>query len=191
MVVSSLVQQIFTLVAVVVGALASYLVTHSHEKVRWRREVQARREERRTAAYADYGRATKAEFQWTMRLAHSRGLPAFGSASDGEHAEVELLRAGHERATEWEEVLLLGSVEAITAARRWHESIWRLQDHARGNADDPAGWSAAIDETERARSAFYEVVRRELGISPAAIPGPSWRLGRQRVAAAPEQADEP
>lgn len=166
---SELTAQLPTLFGVVIGALASYLIAFAGDRSRWRREADQRRQDRRTEVYAAYGRAVKGEYQWTMRLAHTKGLPAFGTSASYDEVHEEMLRAGHERATAWEEVLLLGSPDVIQAARRWHESIWLMQEVAR-DADGAAKWPETMELSLRARTAFYAAARSELGISPALIP---------------------
>jgi hypothetical protein len=60
--------QLPALVGVLVGALASYLVTVATERRRWRRSMDTRWDERRVVAYAEYATAVKAMFDLVLRL---------------------------------------------------------------------------------------------------------------------------
>jgi len=51
-----------------------------------------------------------------------------------------------ERAAKWESLLLLGSPEAIAAARIWHRVAWTMEWVARGTITDPEAWDRALEE---------------------------------------------
>jgi hypothetical protein len=155
-------QQAPALIGVVIGASASFLTSFVNERSKWRRDRLLRHSEKQAVAYAEYGSAVKAVYQWTMHFAHRRGLPAFGSGVPLEEEEAELARVNHARAVKWESVLLLGSNATISAARRWHESIWRMQSIAASDDRETDEWMAAREESNLARSAFYASARSDL-----------------------------
>jgi hypothetical protein len=76
-----------------------------------------------------------------------------------------VLRVNHARAVKWETVLLLGSESTITSARKWHESIWRMESIAAEKTPDVNRWIAAREESNTARSQFYATARRDLGVA--------------------------
>ncbi|GAA0576862.1 hypothetical protein GCM10010172_72040 [Paractinoplanes ferrugineus] len=158
-------QQIPTLAGVAIGALASYLTSSANERSKWRRDRDLRRSEKQSLAYAEYGSAVKETYQWTMHFAHCRGLPAFGPDMTLEEVSAEMSRVSMIRAVKWETVLLLGSEATISAARRWHESIWQMQHVASSDGLDLDEWMAAREESNDARTAFYDSARADLGVS--------------------------
>lgn len=66
--------QLSALIGVIVGAVASYVVTALAERTRWKRQTAARWDERRLVAYADYSQAVKTIVTLAHRLAAFRGL---------------------------------------------------------------------------------------------------------------------
>ena len=119
--------------------------------------------------YAEYGSAVKDVYQWTMHFGHCRGLPAFGPDISAQAAEAEMSRVNHARAVKWETVLLLGSEATIAAARKWHESIWQMQSAAAASSPEVAGWMAAREASNVARSDYYACARRDLGVSESGL----------------------
>ena len=117
---SSITQQLPALIGVVVGVAASYLAGALSERTRWRREQASRWDDKRAQAYSDYGYAVKNVYVLCLRIANAR---VRGGAGDPDQYEESLALLGvltDERTAKWETVLLLGSPEAITAARTWH-----------------------------------------------------------------------
>jgi hypothetical protein len=121
-----IVQQLPTLIGVVVGALASYLAGAAAERARWRRAQSSRWDQKRAQAYADYGHAVKNVYVQCMRAAELRRQGSDGDPAAYEEALAELERLTDERTAKWESVLLLGHPETIAAARLWHRRAWQV-----------------------------------------------------------------
>lgn len=122
---SEVVRQLPTLLGVLVGAIATYFVTTAAERARWRRDQTIRWDAKRMEVYAEYGRAVKRVTDLAVRIAMARGvrvsqMTGRESLQPDEGLPV-LAQAEAERGAIWESVLLLGSPEAVSAARRWHE----------------------------------------------------------------------
>jgi len=158
---------------VVVGALASYLTTAAIERARWKRTHDSRWDDRRVEAYASYAQAVKDIISISSRIHAGRGSAADSWALSPTQDNLELLAsAGIKRAAAWETVLLLGHPNTVTAARNWHESVWRLERWARGQVtDEHEDWEKARSEVNRTRSLFYESARKDLQVSGGALPG--------------------
>lgn len=167
---ASVVDQLPALIGVGIGALASYLVSSSTERARWRRQQSARWDEMRARVYADYGYAVKNVFELCKRLAAYRGLSTTSASIDPAEALGELARLATERTAKWESVLLLGNSETITSAREWHRRIWHMEFFARGERTDAAEWTALLDEVAVARRRFYDAARRDLGVKGGSVP---------------------
>lgn len=158
-----LVQQLPALLGVVVGALATYAVQAASERARWRREQSVRWDQSRVQVYAEYSHAIKKLISVAQRIAAHRGAHRLGESLSPEEGRDLLAAAEEERGIRWEAVLLLGSVAAVRAGREWQRSVFRLQQIARG-LEPAESWTAAVEVASRARGAFYEVARRDLGL---------------------------
>jgi len=195
---ASLAAQLPALIGVLIGAAAAYAATFATDRTRWRREQSVRWDVKRADAYAEYGFAVKKVITLAVAIAGHSG--AFSVTEPLTPAEgVGLLAdAEHERAMKWETVLLLGSDEVVEAARRWHRSVFRLQEIARGYATAD-GWDEAVKVVSRERGRFYEAARRDLGLRQGNAAGiydwhysQSARASREaRISPSPEPHQSP
>lgn len=161
---SSVAQQLPALIGVLLGATATYVVTAAAERARWKRAQSVRWDEKRLTAYTEYAHSLKKAIILAVRIAAYRGIhPDVDKISPAEGIPA-LATAEEERTMKWEAVLLLGSEDAVVAGRKWHESMFRLQRIAIGEAPDES-WTEAIKATSGARREFYEVARRDIGLA--------------------------
>lgn len=166
-------QQLPALLGVGVGVLASYLVAGAGERTRWRRSQQARWVERRLDAYQQYGYAVKRMTTLAMRLAAVQGIDVDGGpVMPLEEGLATLAEAEAERSARWETVLLVGDPATVTAARRWHESAWLLEQFASGQATDVTQWRHAVEQMRSTRQAYYAAARQDLGVGSGDLPDP-------------------
>jgi hypothetical protein len=176
---SAFFSQLPALVGVVVGALASYLVTSAGERSQWRRAQQTRWDEKRAAAYAEYGYFLKRKLHAVLRLAVDRGVPLHGYAGVGGQVDEELTRAESERSAKWEMVVMLGDPDAVLAARDYTLLVLSLEKIARQRPVDPNSWDDVVRKLEVARIQFYGAVRADLGVRHGRLPDDSmwsWHL---------------
>jgi hypothetical protein len=185
--VRNLFQQLPTLVAVAVGAIASYLATTATERARWRREKTTRWDDRRMETYAAYGHAIKAHTQLASWVCAFRGLGSVAQPLPLDEGLRRLADAEETRATLWEQVLLLGEPGTIVAARRWHEATWRFEVLARGIGDGKRDYQELMAETNEARGNFYEHARADLGVTGGA-PMEPWPRRRLEAELGPNEA---
>ena len=166
--------QFFILLGVIIGALASYLTTAATERARWKRALDSRWDDRRVEAYAGYAQAVKEIINVSSRLAGGRGIGGSNQPLSPTQENLDLLAsAGAARASAWEGVLLLGHPDTVAAARKWHESVWRLEWLARGLiTGDLEDWEKARSAANTARSLFYESARRDLQVRGGSLPEP-------------------
>ena len=126
---------------------------------------------KRLEAYASYGLAVKRFILIASRISASRGLgPQAQPLSANEENLEQLAQAEVDRATAWEQVLLIGDPATIASARRWHQRAWELEHFARGVRTAKEGWAATYAAADDARAEFYRNARRDLsvvGIPPA------------------------
>ncbi|GAB3669645.1 hypothetical protein GCM10027589_37540 [Actinocorallia lasiicapitis] len=161
---SSLWNQLPTLIGVIVGALASYLATNRNETARWKRQQAIRWDAERRAAYATYAHAVKALSTQCGRLAAARGATESFFPIDLEEGLPEYRKLSSERGVVWESVLLLGTEQAIDAGRAWHSAVAELQKFADGRRTDYEQWEPTFATTGPLRDAFYEAARTDLVI---------------------------
>lgn len=170
-----LLQQLPALIGVGVGAFATYVTTYLAERNRWRRDRDARWDDARMSAYAEYGDAVKKVTHLASRIAAGRGLPHSVEPLTPDAAALEALEeAGGVRARAWERVLLLGDPQTVAAARAWHEATWVLAWFAQGRVAAPDQWEPSMRETEVKRDRFYACARKDLGVKGEAVPTPVW-----------------
>jgi hypothetical protein len=159
---------------VIVGALASYLTTTAAERTRWKRTLDSRWDDRRAEAYASYAQAVKDIITISSRIYAGRNItPESDSwALPPTPENLDLLESAvRKRAADWEAVLLLGHPETVAAARSWHESVWRLERWARGDATgEREDWEKVRSEVDRTRSLFYESARKDLQVKGGTLP---------------------
>ena len=158
------VQQIPALAGVLVGALATYAATSAAERSRWRRQQSVRWDDKRFSTYAEYAHSLKQVISISLRLAAHRGIHPDSDVLSPEEGLPALAAAEAERTMKWEAVLLLGSKEAVIAARSWHHAVFRLEQIASGRPCDMT-WAQAIDAASVARGKFYQVARLDIGVS--------------------------
>jgi hypothetical protein len=176
--VHSFLQQLPTLVGVLIGAMATYAATSAAELARWRRAQSVRWDEKRANAYMEYAHSLKQVIYLALRLAvlrDSRSNDAMVLDADevGELNEAEV-----QRTIKWEAVLLLGSNEAVIAARNWHNSVFRLERLAHGKPVDMP-LAAVIEAISQARRNFYAAAKGDIGIDVgASADAYEWQLSK-------------
>ena len=170
-------QQLPALIGVLLGAAATFTATTAAERARWRRAQAVRWDEKRLAAYSEYAHAMKKLISIAVQLATTRGVHPDAVTAGPEKDVPTMAAAEEERTSKWEAVLLLGSGDVITAARAWHNSVFRLQRVAAGQSDEP--WADAVQAVSNARREFYKVAKKDLGIAIGDDPASyEWQLAK-------------
>lgn len=170
-----IVAQVLTIAGVLLGSAATFLVTSSTERTRWRRAQSARWDDKRLLAYSEYANAVKNMVRLCRRIAETRGLLATGQPVDLGSAFADLAEAETERAARWETVLLLGEPATISAARAWSEQAWRLEHILREETPNTELFLDAYRAAMRLRNDFYACARADLGITSGPLPELTWR----------------
>jgi hypothetical protein len=178
--------QLLTILGVAVGAMASFVATRLTDRARWQREEALRWDTKRLKCYGQFAVSIKHFVTVSQRLSADRGLPgATGQPLDSTTGLPMLAAAEEDLSVKWENVLMLGSPETITAAREWRHVAWHLEWLARGLRDDPSEYPQANIESGAARRRFYSAVRAELGIVGGPIPDLPWPPAWQETAQQP------
>ena len=181
---SALLQQLPALLGVIVGVVATYLLTAAGESTRWRRDQRVRWDTARMQAYVEYGNAVKRVVHAASRLAVTRGFKHSSEPVQLDEGLAELNQAVADRTARWESVLLLGDPDTIIAGRAWHQCVWELEFFARGRLAGEDEWALALADFEQTRHEYYRCARKDLGVGTA-VPTVSWpppwyrRVGNQ------------
>lgn len=166
--------QLATLLAVVVGAAGSYATTTLTERKRWHRTQAERWHEKKFEVYARYGNALKEQIWISQRIGAALGYANVVDPLEPATGLQLLAEAEARRASLWESVLLVGDVETVVAARSWHEAVWTLELHVREQGREADKWTRDAQRVSRKRDAFYACARRELGVAGPPPPAGNW-----------------
>ena len=175
--------QLLTILGVAVGAIGSFVSTRLLDRTRWQREEALRWDTKRLDCYAEFASAVKQFMSIAWRICAWRDLPSSGQPLDPAGGLPALAAAEDDLSVKFEQVLMLGSPDAITAARDWRRIAWGLEEFARGDEDDAIKYAQINVDYPAARKLFYDAARAELGIASGEIPDASRPL-TQRL---PEQ----
>lgn len=159
----SFLQQLPTLVGVLIGAGATYAGTSATERARWRRVQSVRWDEKRVNAYAEYAHALKQVISVSLRLATLRDAHPDDDRFPSDDDIAALDAAEEQRTMKWETVLLLGSSEVVIAGREWHQEVFHLERLAYGEPTE-VPLMEAIKAIGQSRRHFYETAKRDIGI---------------------------
>jgi hypothetical protein len=162
--------QLLTLLGVGVGALASFVSTRLVDRSRWQREEAVRWEMKRLECYSEFSSSISHFTNIANRISAGLNLPANVQPVDTDTTLADMAAAEAELSVKWEQMLMLGSPEAITAAQEWRHEAWQLESFARGSRSDPAEFLKATQDRREARRRFYTAARADLGVLSGDIP---------------------
>lgn len=163
---SEFLSQLPALIGVVIGAMGSYVAVLRGERVRFRREREARWEERRLAVYTEYARVLKQTVTLAYRIAAHQGNDPHPHPLSADEGEPHLAEAADARDPAGEALLLLGSPLAVERARVWVVVVIEMERFLRAGAHDPQAWADLLARQRTARDGYYSAVRADLGLPP-------------------------
>ncbi|MGW1798200.1 hypothetical protein ACWCQN_19955 [Streptomyces sp. NPDC001984] len=163
---SAFIQQLPTLVGVVIGSLRSYLAVMFGDRTRFRREQAVRREDRRLTAYSEYARSQKAIVSLLFRISAHLGNDPHPYPLAPEEAATQLGGASETRDQAWEAVLLFGDAAVADAAHEWARVVADMERFVRDQVGDPDSWSALLENQRVAREKYYAAARRDAALPP-------------------------
>jgi hypothetical protein len=173
--VNPIIAQVLTIAGVLLGSAATFVVTSTTERIRWRRTQSARWDDKRLLAYSEYANAVKHMVRLCRRIAETKKLLPTGQPIDLDSAFTALAEAETERAARWETVMLLGEPATISAARAWSEQVWQLEHILREEHPDASAFTNAYREAMRLRNEFYARARADLDIASGPLPELTWK----------------
>ena len=170
------VSQIVTIVAVVVGAGMSYLVTALGDRTRDRREVARNWVDRKLDAYTRYADDAKSLAMVARQMAAGLGLHDAAPAAAGiPDLRAALSEAELRRSASYEAVKLLGDAGTLRATRELNETVHRLEWIASDKLPaTPAQWQLSWQLYAEAAEEFRRNARAELGIPGSLLPRGDW-----------------
>ncbi|MEU9238658.1 hypothetical protein [Streptomyces shenzhenensis] len=163
---SAFLQQLPALIGVVIGALGSYLAVVRGDQARFRREQEARWDERRLAVYSEYARALKKSVNLTYRVASHLGNDPHPHPLSPAEAEPLLAEATDGRDPAGEALIMLGSPEVVERAREWVTTVMEMERFMRSGTVDPDAWQRLLERQRAGREGYYTAVRRDLALPP-------------------------
>ena len=163
---SAFIQQLPALIGVVIGALGSYWAVVRGDRVRFRREREARWEERRLSVYTDYARALKKSVTLTYRVAAGLGNDPHPHPLTPEEAAPLIAEATLARDPYGEALLLLGDPAVVAKAREWVATLLEMEAFLRERTQDPRAWQALLERQRAGREGYYAAVRDDLALPP-------------------------
>jgi hypothetical protein len=160
----TLLQQLVTVAAVVVGATGSYLVSRLTDRDRFSRELRVRWDQRRLDAYLEFLSAAKMTGAYANRIQRERQV---GGPSEEIYALISLMEASEMRRTERFEVLMmLADAGTGNAAHALNDALFQLVDAARSasglEVDD---WHQRADRWITTLNEFHVAARTDLGVA--------------------------
>ena len=168
----SLVDQLPALIGVVVGAGLSFTSTSFVERGRWRRSQAVRWDERKLAAYAEFGNAVKDMVLLANRIAAGRELNEHPQPLEpSERNLTALAEAAAKCSLLSEQLRLLADEDTITASRAMNHRAYRLEWFAYGRVEGgPDAWAAAYLQYRDARDEYLSCARASLQVTGPGIP---------------------
>jgi hypothetical protein len=163
----SLVDQLPALIGVVVGAGLSFTSTTVTERGRWRRSQAVRWDERKLAAYAEFGNAVKDMVLLANRIAAGLGLNQYTQPLERDDAAIAALAEAAAQVSLLSETMrLLADEDTFAASREMKHRAWQLEWFARGAAEGtPAAWKAAFAAYRDARDEYLRRARVSLQVA--------------------------
>ncbi|MFD9546490.1 hypothetical protein ACFWBG_03840 [Nocardia salmonicida] len=186
---NAVVQQVITVAGVLLGAGATFAGAALTERAKWQRTQSSRWDDRRLVAYSEFAHSLKHFAVVSQRMVVGRGFPQAGQPLSTEEGSQLLAEAESEKTLKWEMVLLLGSPEAVAAARLWNKAVWELSLVAMGRDMSHDNYLRAYEAAGHKRNAFYECARNDLGVRSGELPFGDGPWLPQNLLAAPP-ADE-
>ncbi len=177
---------LITLAAVAVGALLSFASTRLTDLNRWQREEHLRWDAKRLDVYSEFASTLLQFINIALRISAGLGFPTGVQPLDSETGLPALATTGTELNVQWERILLLGSPDAIVAAKYWQEEAFHLEYFARQLRSDPAEYAKTRRNTKEARWRFYSAARADLRITSGDIPADIQTADKWRTLTEPE-----
>jgi hypothetical protein len=167
--VQNLLDQLPTLIGVVLGAVGAVAATSLSDRLRWQREQAVRWYQRRLEAFMAFAATLKTIHTVSFRLVAMHRPGSSAPPIDRPAGLEQLAHANLRRSADWEALLLLGDEATVAAARRWRDAVSAVELLARGAEWDGAAWETAVDEADRARDQFYVFARQALGVRKGSV----------------------
>jgi len=162
---SSWITQLITVLAVAVGALASFVSTRLIDRSRWRREESFRWDTKKLECYYEYANAIMQYINIGFRLSAGQGLTARVLPMDKLPDALKAFdTAEAEHRIQWVKIAIIGSPSVIAAAEKWRHQARRLEQFAHGKRHSQAEFDQAGEERRQAERCFYKAIRADLGI---------------------------
>ncbi len=163
--------QAITLIAVVFGAITSFIATSLNDRRRFQQNQSQQWADKKLESYVAYLESVKEMNQLSRRIAAARGVGQRVHELRAKDGLPLLAAAEAARANASERVALIGGASTVAAIRNLNREVWRLEWIARGkltpNAEE---WEACNQSLVRALNRVHEEIRADLRIPGTFLP---------------------
>jgi hypothetical protein len=167
----NLAAQAITLIAVVFGAVTSYIATSLNDRRRFQQKQSQQWVDKKLESYIAYLESVKEMNQLSRRIAAARGVGKRVHELRAEDGLPLLAAAEAARASASERVALVGDASAVAAIRDLNKEVWRLEWIARGKlTPDDEEWEACNQSLVRALNRVHVEIRADLQIPGDFLP---------------------
>jgi hypothetical protein len=157
-------EQLLTIVAVLLGALTTYVTNFWTERQRNRHELLVRWDDKKLDAYEGYVDRVRAAVFLAVQLYEHREAIRPGRSPEDDLA-AELAEATRYRGRAFERIMLLGGDDVIEAAHDLNAVSLEVDWQATGRTVDTLdAWRDRNRAVFRAINAFHEAARSDLGV---------------------------
>lgn len=167
----NLAAQAITLIAVIFGAVTSFIATSLNDRRRFKQTQSQRWADKKLESYVAYLESVKEMNRLSRRVAASLGVGNRAPELLGEEGLQLLAAAEAARANASERVALVGDATTVAAIRELNREVWRLEWIARGRlAPSAEEWEACNQSLVQALNRVHEAIRKELQIPGNFLP---------------------
>ncbi|MCY1141434.1 hypothetical protein OWR29_25845 [Actinoplanes sp. Pm04-4] len=139
------------------------------DRLRWRRELAARWDQRRLDAYTTFAATLKDITTLGFRLTAELRPGSHSIPIERTVGLQDLAAANARKAKDWEALLLLADEPCVTAAREWRDAVREFERFSRAETIDAPAWQERLDRMNEARDGFYVAARRSLGVQGGSV----------------------
>ncbi|MYS22583.1 hypothetical protein GA0115240_142320 [Streptomyces sp. DvalAA-14] len=162
-------EQLLTIVAVLLGALTTYVTNYWTERQRIRRELLTRWDDKKLDAYEGYIDRVRAGVFIAVELyEHTEDI----RRSDEPESQIraQLTEAAHFRGRAFERVMLLGGDDVVEAGHNLNAAALEVDWQATGKTPGSLEhWRDRNRAVFRAINAFHQAARDDLGVSGSVV----------------------
>jgi hypothetical protein len=175
-----LITQLSTVLAVIIGALVSFIFSQVSESSRQKRLRRTRWDTDVLNSYIEFSNTGTKFAALAMQMCAGRGFTTYGRAIPPDENLERLATLEAQLQEKWNILILLGSTEVLTKAEQIRHALWRLEWFARGDLTDNDEFIETNLQLDDCRDNLIRAARLDLGIAKGDLPAftfpPQWTV---------------